>query len=194
MKADRRELITYAILGILAGAAYFVICHTISAPREVVMPAWVPFLPVLTIPYLLQVVVSYLLVLGIRSRSLRRACWGAYFASYAVVCAVWFFAPTIMHRPPAPAGWWNWPFSVMASIDLPVNIVPAGHILMPVLLIWAYAVDRPGWLWWLVPAELLGTVAIVTTWQHRPVDVAVGAVLAAVAGLVFKFPLRQKAS
>ena len=90
-----------------------------------------------------------------------------------------------MHRPPAADGWWNLPFQIMAGLDAPVNVVPAGHILMPVIIIWAFAYDHPQWLWWLVPAETLGAIAIVTTWQHRPVDVLIGIALAAGFGWVF---------
>jgi hypothetical protein len=161
------------------------------APAQVLMPAWVPFLPWLAVPYLLQVVVSYLLVLAVSERALRRACVSAYFASYAVTCGVWLLRPTVMHRPAAPGGWWNWPYHVMAGLDLPVNVLPAGHILMPVLICWAFALDRPRWLWWLVPCEIVGTLGIVGTWQHRPVDVAYGVVLAIGAGLLFGIGRRR---
>lgn len=56
---------------------------------------------------------------------------------------------------------------------------------MPVLIIWAFAYERRRWLWWLIQAELLGTAGIVTTWQHRPIDVLSGTALAIGAGLVF---------
>jgi len=185
MKPTRREVLTLTGLFILGGVAYFGIARLPVVPTAVVMPAWVPFLPVLAIPYLLQVVGSYALVLAVRDRERRHACVKAYFASLAVTCLIWWLYPTVMHRPPMPDGWWNWPFRVMASLDLPNNILPAGHILMPVIICWAFAFDRPRWLWWLVPAELLGAAAIVATWQHRPVDVVIGVALAVAAGLVF---------
>lgn len=172
---------------------YFVIARVVSAPVELFMPAWVSFVPALTLPYLLQVVVSYFLVFAVRDRTLRHTCMKAYFASYAVTCALWFLYPTVMYRPAMPAGWWNWPFRMMANLDLPANILPAGHILMPVLICWAFAHDRPRWLLWLVPCQLLGAVAIVTTWQHRPVDVLIGVAFAVVAGLVFGMPVRRPA-
>lgn len=185
MKPTRREWMTHIALGVLAFVAYLIAARTARAPVAVVMPDWVPFVPSLALPYLLQVVVSYYLVLAVRDRALRRATVQAYFAAYAVTCLIWWLYPTVMYRPPMPSGWWNWPFRVMATLDLPANILPAGHILMPVLLCWAVAIDRPRWLWWLLPAELLGGVAIVTTWQHRPVDVAIGVVLAVAFGWVF---------
>jgi hypothetical protein len=181
----QRGTLTYAALGVLTFATYFVICHAISAPTEVMMPAWVPFLPILTIPYLLQVVVSYVLAMAIRDEVRRRAVFAAYFLTMGAIFFVWLKWPTIMNRPPAPEGWWNWPFAVMARADLPVNVAPAGHIVMPVLSCWAFWHDRQHWLRWLVPAQLVGTVGIATTWQHRPVDIVVGAAMATLAGLLF---------
>jgi hypothetical protein len=155
------------------------------------MPRWVPFLPWLAVPYLLQVVVSYFLVLAVRDRALRRACVRAYFSAFAVTSLVWLLYPTMMLRPSAPDDWWNWPFQVMVGLDLPLNILPAGHVLMPVIICWAFALDRPQWLWWLVPCEIVGTVAIVTTWQHRPVDVVIGVVLAVAFGMLFGMGRRR---
>ncbi|MDP1890489.1 MAG: hypothetical protein Q8K55_06305 [Gemmatimonadaceae bacterium] len=185
MPLTRREFSLYAALGLAMFTTYFVTCRLVQPRSVVVMPAWVPFLPVLALPYLLQVVVSYVLAMFIRAAALRHAVFKAYFAAMAVTLAAWVTFPTTMLRPPAPAGWWNWPFAVMASADLPVHIVPAGHILMPVLICWAFAYERPRWLWWLIPAELVGAVGIVTTWQHRPMDVLYGVALAITAGLVF---------
>jgi len=185
MPPTKREVLTLAGLFGLSALAYFTIARMHTSAAVVGMPAWVPFLPILAIPYLLQVIGSYALVMAVRDRARRHASVKAYFASYTATCLVWALYPTVMYRPPSPGGWWNWPFSVMAGLDLPLNVVPAGHILMPVIICWAFWHDRPRWLWWLVPAELLGAVAIVTTWQHRPVDVLVGAVLAVVAGWGF---------
>lgn len=195
MRPTRREVLAVVALGLLASASYLVIGRVSHAPVAVVMPGWVPFLPSLAVPYLLQVVVSYYLVLAVRDRTLRHATMKAYFASYAVTCLAWLAYPTVMHRPlEVPGGWWNGPYRVMASLDLPTNIAPAGHILMPVLICWAFAYDRPRWLWWLVPAEVLGMVAIATTWQHRPVDIAVGIALALAAGLLFGIGRRRAAA
>lgn len=181
----RREFTLYTALGLGIFAAYFVTCRLVPSPTAVEMPGWVPFLPILTLPYLLQVVVSYVLAMCIRAPALRHAVFNAYFVAIVVTFAVWLAFPTTMLRPPAPAGWWNWPFVVMARADLPVHIAPAGHILMPVLIIWAFAYERPRWLWWLIPAELVGAAGIVTTWQHRPIDVLYGVALAVTAGLLF---------
>lgn len=182
---NRREFSLYAALGLVMFATYFVTCRLVQSPTAVAMPGWVPFVPLLTVPYLLQVVASYVLAMFIQAPTLRRAVFRAYFLAMTVTMAIWVAFPTTMLRPPAPAGWWNWPYAVMASADLPVHIVPAGHILMPVLIVWAFAYERPRWLWWLVPAELVGAAGIATTWQHRPVDVLYGVALAVTAALVF---------
>lgn len=191
MQPTRREWITHVVLGFVVFAVYMVISRTLRAPLAIVMPDWVPFVPSLALPYLLQVVVSYYLVLAVRDRALRRASVKAYFAAIAVTSVIWLAYPTVMFRPPVPDGWWNWPYRTMVSMDLPVNILPAGHVLMPVIICWAFALDRPRWLWWLVPCEIVGTVAIVTTWQHRPVDVVIGVALAVASGLLFGIGRRR---
>ena len=76
MKPTRRDWITHTGLGLLTFGAYVVISRVVNAPVAVVMPDWVPFLPWLAVPYLLQVVVSYFLVLAVRDRALRRASVG----------------------------------------------------------------------------------------------------------------------
>ena len=182
---NRREVSLYTALGLVTFTTYFVTSRLVQAPTAVVMPEWVPFLPILTLPYLLQVVVSYVLAMRIQAPALRHAVFKAYFLSLTATFGIWLSFPTVMRRPPAPDGWWNWPYAVVASADLPVHILPAGHILMPVLICWAFAYERPRWLWWLIPAELVGTAGIVTTWQHRPMDVLYGAALAVAAGLAF---------
>ncbi len=184
MKPTRREVIEMAGYFALSAVIYFYLGRHGVAPVEVVNASWVPFLPVLALPYLLQVVVSYALIVMLSDRALRRATVKAYFAGFAVCALAWHFYPTVMYRPEIlNPTWWNWPFRVMASLDMPTNIVPAGHILMPVLIIWAFAIDRPRSLWWLVPCELVGTLAIVSTWQHRPIDVVMGALLAVATGV-----------
>ena len=193
MKPTRREVLGICGLGILVYVVYLIIGRTMTAPTELAMPAWVPFVPVLTVPYALQVVGSFLLVFAVRDRELRMACWKSYFAVMTIITIFWWLYPTVMHRPPTPTEWWNWPFRVMVAVDLPVNILPAGHIPMPVLICWAFVHDRPRWLRWLVPAELLGAIAIVVTWQHRPVDVAIGVALTVAAGLMFGVGWRRAA-
>jgi hypothetical protein len=191
---NRREFSLYVALGLVMFTTYFVTCRLVLAPTVVEMPGWVPFVPLLTVPYLLQVVVSYVLAMFIQAQALRHAVFKAYFLAMVVTLAVWVTFPTTMLRPAAPAGWWNWPYAVMANADLPVHIVPAGHILMPVLIIWAFAYERPRWLWWLVPAELVGAVGIATTWQHRPIDVLYGTALALATGLLFGVHRRRAAA
>lgn len=194
LRTPPKEAALYLALFTLSCLTYFTISQVVQQPTEVFMPRWVPFVPALAAPYLLQVVGSYVLALAIADGPRRRAVFFAYFASFGVTCLVWYFHPTIMHRPDVPPGWYNWLYSVMAGMDAPVNVVPAGHILMPVLIIWAFWHDRPEWLYWLVPAEALGMIAIVTTWQHRPVDVLMGILLALAWGFVFGVGKRAEAT
>ncbi|MBM3907505.1 MAG: hypothetical protein FJ363_05405 [Gemmatimonadetes bacterium] len=181
----RRELLLYIAAGIGMFTTYFMTTRLVSAPVEVAMPPWVPFLPILTLPYLLQVVVSYVLMMCLRTAPLRQAVFKAYLLTMTATFLIWVTLPTTMPRPSAPDGWWNWPYAVMAGADLPVHVFPAGHVQMPVLICWAFWFDRPQSLRWLLPAQLVATVGIATTWQHRPVDILVGALMALAAGAVF---------
>lgn len=181
----RRETSLYVAAGVGMLTAYFVSSRLVSAPVEVAMPAWVPFLPILTLPYLLQVVVSYVLMMCVRPAPLRQAVFKAYLVTISATFLIWMALPTTMQRPGAPGGWWNWPYAVMAGADLPVHIFPAGHIQMPVLICWAFWFDRPRFLRWLLPAQLVATVGIASTWQHRPVDIVAGALMALLAGAAF---------
>ena len=54
----------------------------------------------------------------------------ATFMAYFVTCRL-MQAPTevempgwvpFVRRPPVPDGWWNWPYAVVAIVDLPVHI------------------------------------------------------------------------
>lgn len=186
MPISRREFLFLAAVGLVAFASYFISSRLVTAPETLMMPAWVPFLPILTLPYLLQVVGSYVLGMYIPNTARRTAMFKAFFLSLVIVFAMWVLHPTEMMRPEAPPGWWNWPYAVMASTDLPRHVWPAGHILMPVLLIWVAWYERREWLWWLVPAQLIGAVGIATTWQHRPVDILAGAGIAWGCGVVFR--------
>lgn len=63
----------------LSAAIYFYIGRDGVAPVEVVNASWVPFLPVLALPYLLQVIVSYALIVMLSDRTLGRAHSGGSF-------------------------------------------------------------------------------------------------------------------
>lgn len=192
LRTPPKEAALYLALFALSCLTYFTISQVVTNPTEVFMPNWVPFVPALALPYLLQVVVSYVLALAIEDAPRRRAVFYAYFAAFGVTCLVWYLHPTIMHRPEAVPTWYNWLYVRMVGMDAPVNVVPAGHILMPVLIIWAFWHDRPSWLWWLVPAEAVGMVGIVTTWQHRPLDVLMGILMSLAWGFVFGVGRRQE--
>jgi membrane-associated phospholipid phosphatase len=62
----------------------------------------------------------------------------------------------------------------MTGVDRPVNIFPCGHVLWPIATLYFLARESRKWLIPLLPLFLFGTITIVTTWQHRPVDVLVG--------------------
>ena len=79
------SVLVWAVLGI-----YLVICnHPLSKPTVVLMPSWVPFLPVFTAPYLAALLVPWLLPLAIQSARRFFACWFAMLLAYFVAIALW---------------------------------------------------------------------------------------------------------
>ena len=100
MKPTRRDWITHTGLGLLTFGAYVVISRVVNAPVAVVMPDWVPFLPWLAVPYLLQVVVSYFLVLAVRDGAPSRMRVGV----FRSLCADLADLAAVSHRDASPGG------------------------------------------------------------------------------------------
>lgn len=175
MKTTTSRALFLLVLGALLLGGYLHINHRpIEASTEVFMPGWVPFWPILALPYLSVMVVPWFLPLALKSRERFAACVFAFLLGFAVVIPLWIFCPTEMARPPVSMDWWNWPYRRLIEVDRPANILPCGHIVAPVVATWFVGGERRNWLKVMVPLVLLGMVTIVTTWQHRPVDVLIG--------------------
>ncbi len=157
------------------------------------MPAWVPFLPSLVWIYLGALVVPWFLLLAIDDPVRFRHCAVAHVLAFVMLAMVWLWFPTKMLRPEVPQGWWNELYRYLVLIDQPVNIMPCGHILSPVIVTWFLAEEKRRWLRWLLPLVAISAASIVTTWQHRPVDILLGAVVAFIAiGIVKVTAKKQK--
>lgn len=150
----------------------------------VTMPDGVPFVPAFAFVYLAMLPIPWFLTLFIVDAGRFRRCIAALLLGFVAVCALWIGFPTRMDRPPVPDGWWNELYRRLIAIDRPVNILPCGHILPPVIVMWFLAEENRRWLRLLVPLLVIGAISIVVTWQHRPVDILAGAAIAIGAILV----------
>ena len=155
--------------------------HPTRDPVAVVMPAWVPFWPILGVPYLGLLIAPWFLSVQVRDRRRFRECLCTFTLGFFMLIALWAGFPTMMERPPLPDGWWNGMYRAIAEYDRPTNVMPCGHVMPPIVTSWFIVTERRSWLKWAVLMISLAAVSIVTTWQHRPVDIAIGVGISLVA-------------
>jgi hypothetical protein len=68
--------------------------------------------------------------------------------------------------------------------DPPNNVSPCAHGIGPVVAAWFAGRDRPSWRWPLAAMLVLGLPPIALIWQHRPLDIMLGLVAAAIGIIV----------
>lgn len=162
-------------------ALYLFINHRQSAAMTTVeMPSWVPFWPWFLLPYEGLMLMTWLLPVVLRDRERFRACLQAYACGFLLVVPWWVLTPTILPRPPLPDGFWAHAFEELWKIDKPFNVTPCAHAVGPIVAAWFAAREYPAWRWPLVGILLLTLPSIALVWQHRPVDILLGAVAAGI--------------
>lgn len=173
----RLALIGGALLGI-----YLIISRfPLFPPRVVTMPDAVPFVPLLALAYWAVLVIGWFLPLAIRDDARFAACVRSCILAFIITASMWILLPTTLIRPAFTQVWWNLPYQLLSRVDVPTNICPCGHILAPVIGAWFLGGERPRWWPWLAASVIVSAATIVLTWQHRPVDVLLGAMIAVVA-------------
>jgi hypothetical protein len=183
LKPKWRIVIT-ALMILAALGIYFIISlHPYSRPAEVIMPAWVPFWPVFTLPYLGMLVVAAVLPATIRDPARFCACLLGIIIAFLLVLPAWIFLPTELHRPPMPEGWWAAPYRWLATIDPPRCAMPCAHGIGATVGAWFVARERPASRGALVVMLTVGISSIALVGQHRPIDILLGT-LAAVVGII----------
>tara|TARA_B110000305_G_scaffold142555_1_gene158680 strand:- start:1010 stop:1624 length:615 start_codon:yes stop_codon:yes gene_type:complete len=173
-------------------ATYFWINQRNSVEHApLTMPDWVPFLPILALPYLALLWTPTLGIFFIREQQ----CFVRYVISfviaYGTVAAIWIFFPSEMTRPELAGDGWS-VYREMVSLDRPVCILPCGHIVGPMLVCYFLAQENHKHLYWLIPILAFGSFCIIATWQHRPVDVFIGMVIASCAAWICQRVLPTK--
>jgi hypothetical protein len=171
------SVLVWSVLGLYLHINY----HQPSSPTVLTMPSWVPFWPVFTIPYLAMLWVTWLLPLAIRNVGRFFACWVGMFVAYAIVVTLFVTFPTTLLRPPIPTdGWCVGLYRGLAATDPPNNVMPCAHGIGPMVAAWFTVYDRPTWRWPLVGMLVLGLSSVALVWQHRPIDIVLGTVIAAI--------------
>lgn len=158
---------------------YLLINHREGVEHSpVTMPDWIPFCPGMALPYLLMLILPLFLQMLIRDRTRFHQSLLAVVIGFVMISAIWIFYPTTMTRPELGKNSQAVVYQLMVGVDRPVNIFPCGHVLWPLVAGFFLGRERPAWLTFLIPLFLFGTVTITTSWQHRPVDILVGMVIA----------------
>ena len=170
------SLVVWPVLGV-----YMVInrCQMVP-PAVVTMPSWVPFWPAFVFPYLGLLFITWLLPVAIRDTARFRACLWAMVCAYLLIIPWWILTPTTLPRPPLLDGSSIWLYRWLTAIDLPNNVMPCAHGIGPVVAAWFAGRDRPAWRWPLAVTLLLSLPSIALIWQHRPSDIMLGTVAAAI--------------
>ncbi|MDF1711513.1 MAG: hypothetical protein P1U90_04700 [Akkermansiaceae bacterium] len=141
---------------------------------ELEMPAWVPFWPGMALPYLMMLILPVFLQMLIQDRRRFLQSLLSVIIAFTATAIIWILFPTEMIRPPLDAQSHISIYQFMIRVDRPVNIFPCGHVLWPISVLFFLTKEHRNWLRILLPLFLVGTVTIVTTWQHRPFDVLTG--------------------
>jgi hypothetical protein len=162
-------------------ALYLFINHRQStAVMTVEMPSWVPFWPWFLLPYEGLMLMTWLLPVVLQDRERFRACLLAYACGFLLVVPWWVLTPTMLPRPPLPHGFWAHAFEELWKIDKPFNVMPCAHAIGPIVAAWFAAREYPAWRWPLIIILFLTIPSIALVWQHRPVDILLGAVAAGI--------------
>ena len=143
------------------------------------MPSWVPFSPWFLAPYLGLLVVTVLLPVAVQTPHRYRSCLLAYGCAFLLVMPWWVLTPTMLPRPALPEGIWGPAFQWLWKIDKPYNVMPCAHAVGPIVAAWFASREYPAWRWPLGILLLLTLPSIALVWQHRPLDILLGAVAAA---------------
>jgi hypothetical protein len=179
-----RSILLFA-LGAPLMAIYLTINHRTGVKHVAVeMPDWVPFWPIMAIPYLLMLILPWLGAYALREQRNFYQYLISVLLAFVVIGSIWYFLPTEMCRPRTPEGALNQVHRHLISVDKPVCIAPCGHVMGPIVIIYLLACEKRTRLSWMLPLLGLGILSVATTWQHRPFDILIGSIITLVSVMV----------
>jgi hypothetical protein len=180
----RRFLVNTLVVWPMLGLYLYINHHQPPPANTVLMPSFVPFCPAFLPLYIAMLFMTWLLPVAIPEPARFRACVRANVCAFLLVMPWWVFSPTVMPRPDLPAGVWRYVFDWIWTLDLPYNVRPCAHGIGPVVAAWFLAQSRPAFRWPLVLVVGFGLASIALIWQHRPIDIFLGIVAAAIGIIV----------
>lgn len=165
-------------LGIPLFGIYLMINQRTGIDHRIVeMPEWVPFWPLMTIPYMLMLIVPWVGAISLKENGNFYQYLVSVSLTFLIISSIWYLHPTEMTRPLTPEGSIYQIHRILIAKDNPLCIVPCGHVMGPIAITCLHAFERPRWLLWILPLLGIGIVSIATTWQHRPLDILVGSII-----------------
>lgn len=180
-------------MGSVLMSAYLAINHRSGVEHQLVeMPDWVPFWPLMTIPYLLMLIVPWLGAYTLREQSNFFQYLVSVTLSFLVIAGIWYFSPTEMPRPATPEGGLYQVHRNLIAIDNPVCIVPCGHVIGPLIIVSLVALENRQRLIWMLPFLGLGLISIATSWQHRPIDILTGSIITLSAFVLTRWAFHRR--
>jgi hypothetical protein len=180
LAALRRFAVVTALAWAMMALYLFINRREADAITTVEMPSWVPFRPEFFLPYTGLLLLTWLLPVALQNPNRFRACLQAYLGAWLLVVPWWVLTPTMLLRPPLPDGTWAPAFAWLWEVDQPYNVAPCAHAVGPIIAVWFAAREYPAWRWPLTALLLFALPSIALVWQHRPIDILLGAVAAAI--------------
>src|SRR5262245_29184787 len=176
----RRFVVNSIVVWPMLWLYMFINHHQTPPSTTVLMPSWVPFWPAFFPVYFAMMLVTWLLPVAIGDAGRFRACLRANVSAWLLVMPWWILSPTMLPRPALPEGVWAYVFDWVWTVDLPYNVRPCAHGIGPVVAAWFFVHDRPQWRWVIAGTLALGLASIALVWQHRPIDILLGTIAAAI--------------
>lgn len=152
----------------------------------------IPFLTWTVWPYLILLLLTYLLVL-IQKRELFHCSMLALLMGTLLNAVWWIVLPVTYPRPPMPAGegltiaLYQW----LCRIDSPANCFPSAHITLPAIAFHAMLKQHPRLRGLMVSLFALLSLTILTTKQHYLVDLFGGLVTAWISSRLSTYCYRK---
>jgi membrane-associated phospholipid phosphatase len=189
MRAGRdiewRNLRAIVPLAVVNTAGYLLLnAHPLAPPRLLPLTPVdqaIPFLVWTVWPYAALLLCDVALPLLLRDREVFRRVLVAYGLAIAANFLVWAAFPTIIARPPAPAGasLGEAAYRLLLAVDGAGNCFPSGHVTIPAVAVWGVALERRRLRAPLWAALAVGSLSILTTKQHYLADLLGGFATAA---------------
>jgi hypothetical protein len=117
----------------------------------------------------------------------------AYILAMTPALLFFVFLPTSYPRPPLPGEgtWHSTVYRLLVALDSPECCFPSGHIIIPALACWGVWQDGYRWVRWLLGADALCALTVLTTKQHYLWDLLGGLAAAGLGAALSRLLVRS---